>query len=88
MYKCRRCRTTLIDSEDVIIPHSPGKGQQAFKRSKRSATATVSKMLSVSASLIELSVAQQVVCSSIFLEGPLDWMGDVSEQEGKLECPK
>ena len=29
-----------------------------------------------------------VVCSSLFMSRTMDWMGDTSDMEGKLECPK
>ncbi|KAJ7523775.1 hypothetical protein O6H91_18G062500 [Diphasiastrum complanatum] len=73
-YRCKKCRRILASQENVLN-HSPGVGQEAFKWRKRGQS-----------SKDEMSATQ---CSSIFVE-PMRWMKTVRDcvVEGKLLCVK
>lgn len=76
IYRCRKCRT-IVATDENIVPHERGKGEQCFKWKKRSGKPWDKEK-------------EQVQCSSIFVEEPLKWMQTV--QAGtvgdKLMCMK
>ncbi|KDP45356.1 hypothetical protein JCGZ_09605 [Jatropha curcas] len=76
IYRCKKCRR-IVASEENIVPHERGKGEQCFKWKKRSG---------------DPQEKETTECSSIFVE-PMKWMQTVQEGfvgEGlvgeKLQC--
>lgn len=73
IYRCKKCRR-IVASEESIVPHERGRGEQSFKWRKKSGNSVREEN-------------EQTQCSSIFVE-PLKWMEPV--QEGylgeKLQC--
>ncbi|CAN1150060.1 Probable inactive dual specificity protein phosphatase-like At4g18593 [Linum perenne] len=57
VYRCKKCRR-IVASDDNIVTHERGKGQESFKWKKRSS---------------EPSGKAPAECSSIFVE-PMKWM--------------
>ncbi|CAL1388316.1 unnamed protein product [Linum trigynum] len=64
VYRCKKCRR-IVASDDNIVLHERGKGQESFKWKKRSG-GTIEK------------TPTAVECSSIFVE-PMKWMQTVQE---------
>ncbi|KAJ6766959.1 DUAL SPECIFICITY PHOSPHATASE-LIKE [Salix purpurea] len=58
IYRCRRCRR-IVASEENIVPHERGKGEQCFKWNKKSVDSCKNQ--------------EPPECSSIFVE-PMKWM--------------
>ncbi|XP_022715768.1 probable inactive dual specificity protein phosphatase-like At4g18593 [Durio zibethinus] len=73
IYRCKKCRR-IVASEESIVPHELGKGEQCFKWKKRSGDKLGEEK-------------EPTQCSSIFVE-PLKWMQPVQEGyvEEKLQC--
>lgn len=57
IYRCKKCRR-IVASEENIVPHERGKGEECFKWKKRSG---------------DCWAKEQPECSSIFVE-PMKWM--------------
>ncbi|KAG6778861.1 hypothetical protein D5086_008177 [Populus alba] len=58
IYRCKRCRR-IVASEENIVPHERGKGEQCFKWNKKSVDSCKNQ--------------EPPECSSIFVE-PMKWM--------------
>ncbi|KAI8622704.1 protein-tyrosine phosphatase-like protein [Chytriomyces sp. MP71] len=74
--RCKSCRRPLL-SEDSVIPHEAGVGQNAFQYRKRDTA------------IMRLSQQpKESACSSHCTE-PMEWMTEVSDGhlEGKVLCP-
>ncbi|XVF25654.1 hypothetical protein REPUB_Repub13aG0232000 [Reevesia pubescens] len=73
IYRCKKCRR-IVASEESIVSHERGKGEQCFKWRKRSGSNVGEDK-------------EPIQCSSIFVE-PLKWMQPVQEGyvEEKLQC--
>uniref|UniRef100_A0A2P2N3Z8 Uncharacterized protein MANES_16G038500 n=1 Tax=Rhizophora mucronata TaxID=61149 RepID=A0A2P2N3Z8_RHIMU len=71
IYRCRRCRR-IVASEENIVPHERGKGEQCFKWKRRNR---------------DPWEKEPAECSSIFVE-PMKWMQTVQEGfvGDKLQC--
>ncbi|XP_072985817.1 probable inactive dual specificity protein phosphatase-like At4g18593 isoform X2 [Typha latifolia] len=71
LYRCKKCRR-IVASQENVIPHEKGAGEQCFKWKKRDDRMATEKKLE---------------CSSIFVE-PLKWMQTVEggNVEEKLWC--
>ncbi|KAI8838516.1 protein-tyrosine phosphatase-like protein [Chytriomyces cf. hyalinus JEL632] len=74
--RCKTCRRPLL-TEDSVIPHEVGSGQNAFQYRKRD---TAIQRLS--------QQPKETACSSYCSE-PMEWMLDVADGqlEGKICCP-
>eukprot|EP00258_Populus_trichocarpa_P038725 XP_024454744.1 probable inactive dual specificity protein phosphatase-like At4g18593 [Populus trichocarpa] len=72
IYRCKRCRR-IVASEENIVPHERGKGEQCFKWNKKSVDCCENQ--------------EPPECSSIFVE-PMKWMLTVQEGfvGEKLQC--
>lgn len=72
IYRCKRCRR-IVASEENIVPHERGKGEQCFKWNKKSVDSCKNQ--------------EPPECSSIFVE-PMKWMLTVQEGfvGEKLQC--
>ncbi|KAI5590995.1 hypothetical protein BDE02_04G049000 [Populus trichocarpa] len=72
IYRCKRCRR-IVASEENIVPHERGKGEQCFKWNKKSVDSCENQ--------------EPPECSSIFVE-PMKWMLTVQEGfvGEKLQC--
>jgi len=68
------CRTCrrLLFTIDDLMPHQVGKHSIAFHKRDKG----------------NAIAADQIVCSSYFLQEPLQWMGNLEESEGKICCAK
>jgi dual specificity phosphatase 12 len=68
------CRTCRrpLFTMDDIMPHQAGKHNIAYHKRDKG----------------NATSSEQVVCSSFYLQEPLQWMGIVDENEGKIACSK
>ena len=75
-YACRTCRTILFSEDDQEDPpHAPAKHQFSMRKVHHGGVGGDSTSTSA--------------CHSYFLAAQgLDWMGDMSAQEGRISCPK
>jgi len=82
-YTCRFCSTRMFDETD-LVPHQPGKHQ--FQHHKRSVCILLRVASQVTTSNRDKNNTE-VSCTSYFLD-ERPWMGDISELEGRIKCPK
>jgi HAD superfamily hydrolase (TIGR01509 family) len=81
LYRCRKCRTLLATSDNILDTEAGGKGFSRRKRGKEAAAAARGSSGAAS--------AEAEGAGGIFVE-PLRWMADAvgGEIAGKLYCPK